>query len=67
MNLHNVVQEAKEAMGLTAANKVFSSHILHVELLGPTQSHLTMVNLPGLFKARNREQSEEDTEMVKEL
>jgi hypothetical protein len=54
-------------MGLTAANKVFSSDILHVEFLGPSQPHLAMVDLPGLFKAETREQSEEDAEIVKEL
>ncbi|KAK2744858.1 hypothetical protein FQN57_004182 [Myotisia sp. PD_48] len=67
--LDKVVEEAKEAMGLSVPNskKVFSTDVLRVELSGPEQPHLTMVDLPGLFEAGNREQSEEDAHMVKEL
>ncbi|OXV05809.1 hypothetical protein Egran_06423 [Elaphomyces granulatus] len=66
-NLSEVVQGAKEEMGLTSSNKVFSTDILRVELSGPTQPHLTMVDLPGFFKAGNREQSVEDAKTVKDL
>ncbi|KAN0076071.1 P-loop containing nucleoside triphosphate hydrolase protein [Elaphomyces granulatus] len=66
-NLSEVVQGAKEEMGLTSSNKVFSTDILRVELSGPTQPHLTMVDLPGFFKAGNREQSIEDAKTVKDL
>lgn len=51
-----VVEKAKEAMGLSDV-KVFSTHTLRVELCGPTQPHLTMVDLPGLFRAGSRDQS----------
>ncbi|KAG6311522.1 hypothetical protein E4U44_004204 [Claviceps purpurea] len=61
-----VVEKAKEAMGLSET-KVFSSDVLRVELCGPTQPHLTMVDLPGLFRAGNRDQSVDDAETVRNL
>ena len=68
-SLDRVVEEAKEAMGLStpSSGKVFSADVLRVELSGPQQPHLTMVDLPGLFEAGNRDQSEDDAEMVKSL
>ncbi|UNI21474.1 hypothetical protein JDV02_007462 [Purpureocillium takamizusanense] len=59
-----VIEQAKEAMGLGRPKKVFSNDILRVELSGPQQPHLTMVDLPGLFQAGNSTQSDEDAELV---
>lgn len=68
-SLDQVVEKAKDAMGLSTpgSNRVFSTDVLRVELSGPKQPHLTMVDLPGLFEAGNRDQSDEDAEMVKSL
>ncbi|KAG6046180.1 hypothetical protein E4U39_001593 [Claviceps sp. Clav50 group G5] len=65
-DIGSVVEKAKEAMGLSDT-KVFSSDVLRVELCGPTQPHLTMVDLPGLFRAGNRDQSVDDAETVRNL
>ncbi|EEH39370.1 interferon-induced GTP-binding protein Mx [Paracoccidioides lutzii Pb01] len=67
--LEKVVEDAKVAMGLSVpgSSRVFSNDILRVELSGPCQPHLTMVDLPSLFEAGNRDQSEEDAGMVKSL
>lgn len=46
----SIIEEAGEAMGLGPA-KVFSTDILRVEISGPTQPHLTLVDLPGMFHA----------------
>jgi len=67
VDLGKAVDTAKDAMGLGGTTKGFSKDILRIELCGPTQPHLTMVDLPGLFKAGNREQSEQDAKLVKEL
>ena len=61
-----VVGMAKEAMGLSEA-KAFSTDILRVELCGPNQPHLTMVDLPGLFRAGNRDQSVKDAKLVRNM
>lgn len=65
-DIGSVVDKAREAMGLSDT-KVFSSDILRVELCGPSQPHLTMVDLPGLFRAGNRDQSVQDAEIVRKL
>lgn len=61
-----VVGKAKEAMGLSEA-KAFSTDILRVELCGPSQPHITMVDLPGLFRAGNRDQSVKDAAVVRKM
>jgi hypothetical protein len=67
LDIGPVVEEAKQAMGLDSNNKVFSADILRVEISGPSQPHLTMVDLPGLFLAGNKDQSEEDAKLVRGL
>lgn len=63
----HLVNDAKEVMGLDGDMKAFSNDILRVEVSGPTQPHLTLVDLPGLFQAGNKAQSDNDARIVKEL
>ncbi|KAK2628715.1 hypothetical protein QTJ16_001818 [Diplocarpon rosae] len=67
LDIGRAVEDAKDAMGLNGNEKVFSTDILRVEISGPSQPHLTMVDLPGLFLAGNKDQSAEDSELVKSL
>lgn len=62
-DLSGLIDKAKQAMGLSDT-KVFSSDVLRVELGGPEQPHLTLVDLPGLFRAGNREQSADEAPIV---
>lgn len=62
-----LVNDAKDAMGLDGDVKAFSNDILRVEVSGPNQPHLTLVDLPGLFSAGNKTQSDADAEIVKSL
>lgn len=64
--LSSVVETAKIAMGLSAGKDArgFSTDTLRVELCNLHQSHLTIVDLPGLFRAGNSDQSVEDAELV---
>ncbi|KAJ2897735.1 hypothetical protein MKZ38_004411 [Zalerion maritima] len=66
LDLGGVIEDAKTAMGLSD-NKVFSTDILRVELCGPTQPHLTMVDLPGLFRAGSKGQSVNDAKTVRDM
>jgi GTP-binding protein EngB required for normal cell division len=59
-----VTDEAKRAMADPAGTGQFYEDILRIELTGPEQPHLTMVDLPGLFSAGNKEQSDVDAKMV---
>jgi GTP-binding protein EngB required for normal cell division len=68
LQLEAVIEAAKDAMGISeSSDKVFSSDILRLELSGPDKPHLTLVDLPGLFQAGSRSQSDEDAERVKTL
>jgi len=63
----NIVAAAEKAMGLDESSKVFSKDILRVELCGPKQTHLTLVDLPGIFWAGDQSQSDEDATIVRAL
>ncbi|KAI2476675.1 Interferon-induced GTP-binding protein Mx protein [Pyrenophora tritici-repentis] len=67
LQLEKIIESAKDAMGIDDCSRVFSSDILRLELSGPEQPHLTLVDLPGLFQAGNRSQSDADSETVKSL
>ncbi|KAI4709423.1 hypothetical protein J4E89_006172 [Alternaria sp. Ai002NY15] len=68
LDLEPVIEAAKEAMGIAdGGGKVFSSDILRLELSGLEQPHLTLVDLPGLFQAGSRSQSDTDAETVRSL
>ncbi|KKY27257.1 putative dynamin family protein [Phaeomoniella chlamydospora] len=62
-----LVDDAKACMGLENNSRTFSNDILRVEITGPEQPHLTLVDLPGLFSAANKEQSDEDVKAVRGL
>ncbi|TLD22372.1 hypothetical protein PspLS_07751 [Pyricularia sp. CBS 133598] len=64
--LDEVIEAAKEAMGL-GTSKRFSTDVLRVEISGPNQAHLTMVDLPGLFRAGSSQQSVEDVKIVGDM
>ena len=66
LNLGGVIDMAKDAMGLSPEQR-FSNDILRVELSGPEQPHLTIVDLPGLFTAGNKDQSSDDAKVVKDM
>ena len=61
------VSDANGTMGLDGDSRTFSNDILCIEVSGPTQPHLTLVDLPGLFQAGNRVQSDDDATLVRFL
>jgi GTP-binding protein EngB required for normal cell division len=67
LDLGDVIESSKRFMGINDDTKVFSSDILRLELSGPEQPHLTLVDLPGLFQAGSRSQSDADSDKVKSL
>ncbi|CAH0046486.1 unnamed protein product [Clonostachys solani] len=67
LNLDAIVDEAMDVMGLTGTDRVFCTDILRVEVASPDQPHLTLVDLPGLFVAGNKDQSLEDSKLVESL
>ncbi|KFA70860.1 hypothetical protein S40288_09894 [Stachybotrys chartarum IBT 40288] len=67
LDLGRIIDQAMIAMGLVESNEVFCSDILRVEYSSPDQPHLTLVDLPGLFMAGNKDQSVEDAKLVETL
>ena len=63
----DLFEKAKVAMGLSGAAKAFSKDILRVEIRGPSQPQLTLVDLPGLIHTATNSQTAQDIEMVKQL
>lgn len=61
------IQEAKVVMGLSDESGSFSDDILKLEISGPNQPHLTLVDLPGLIHTPNKLQTQSDVALVKEL
>ena len=62
-----LIDAAKETMDLNSDAKAFSDDVLLVEVSGPEQPHLTLIDLPGLIHADNKKQSAKDVEMVSSL
>lgn len=66
--LGDVVEGARQAMGLDGPNRALSNDMLRVEMSGPERPHLAMVDLPGLVQAGNSTcnstQSDADAELV---
>ncbi len=55
-------------MGLLSVGaNAFTEDILRVEISGPTQPQLTIVDLPGLIHSHNKHQTEHDVELVTNL
>ena len=66
-DLGALIESAEKAMGLGKLTRGFSNDVLRVEVSGPKQPHLTLVDLPGLFYGGHKAQSVEDAAMVKSL
>jgi GTP-binding protein EngB required for normal cell division len=65
--LADAIEKAKPQMGIRDGGKTFSSDILRVELSGPDHPNLTLVDLPGLYQAGSKSQSDADAEVVTSL
>lgn len=55
--LANAIEKANKTMGIrstaedtTAGLQTFSAHILKIEVSGPDQEHLTVIDVPGIFR-----------------
>ncbi len=50
-----------------ADGPAFAQDVLRIEVSGPVGLHLSVVDLPGLILVANKEQTEEDVELVQNL
>ncbi|TRX91704.1 hypothetical protein FHL15_007486 [Xylaria flabelliformis] len=67
-HLHEVMENAMTVMGISnskgASDKTFSKDVLSIEIEGPNQPQVTLVDIPGLISTSVRGISEADIEMV---
>lgn len=66
-DLPQLVNQAKERMGIQEGGKGFSNDVLRVEITGPDMYPLTLVDLPGLYQGSTADQSVEGVEFVNQL
>ncbi|KUJ06452.1 uncharacterized protein LY89DRAFT_702933 [Mollisia scopiformis] len=65
-----IIEAAKIELGLSGAGpdaKVFSTDVLRIESTSPMAPNLTLVDLPGLFGASDKNQSDDDAALVQNL
>jgi hypothetical protein len=62
-----LIEAAHEFMSKTNGTKAFYKDILQLKLSGPTQPHLTIVDLPGLIHSESKQQSQADVQTVREM
>ncbi|KAF5001166.1 hypothetical protein FGRMN_1190 [Fusarium graminum] len=67
-----ILRRASEKMGLRAdiasgSGTVFSEDVLKIEIHGPNEDYLTIIDVPGIFRATTQGTTKEDMVMVKDL
>ncbi|KAN0119549.1 P-loop containing nucleoside triphosphate hydrolase protein [Hyaloscypha variabilis] len=67
-DFENLFKDARDEMGLSSSGRSFSNDILRVELCGPSQPQLTLVDLPGLIHfSETNSKTTGDVELVHNL
>lgn len=66
-----LVEKAQECIGIDGADTSFSTgfsdDVLKVEISGPDKPELTLVDLPGLYRAKSKEQNKEGISFVRNI
>ncbi len=66
-NFPTLVDDARSCMGVTHGSSAFSTDVLRLEISGPKQPHLTIVDLPGLIHSENKLQTATDIQVVQSM
>lgn len=62
-----LIDRAKDCMAVTNNSSAFSTDVLRLEISGPRQPHLTIVDLPGLIHSENKLQTAADIQLVQNM
>ncbi|KAK8129401.1 interferon-induced GTP-binding protein Mx [Apiospora kogelbergensis] len=65
--LADLIDKAKDVMGISTHGNAFAKDLLRVEVSGPDRPHLTIVDLPGLIHSETRHQSSSDVGLIQEV
>ncbi|OAP61908.1 hypothetical protein AYL99_04111 [Fonsecaea erecta] len=63
----SIVRQAEKHIGVGQDDHLFSKDVLRVEVSGPKQPHLTLVDLPGLYHAPDESQTAKRVHFVESL
>ncbi len=63
----SLIDDAKSWMGVTHSSSAFCTDVLRLEISGPSQPHLTIVDLPGLIHSENKLQTAADIQVVQSM
>ncbi|KAF4121483.1 DYNc [Geosmithia morbida] len=68
----DILTKANEKMGLrktvsAGRGAIFSEDVLKIEVYGPTEDYLTIIDVPGIFRTNMYGTTKEDIVMVREL
>jgi hypothetical protein len=63
----DIVRDTEDWIGEGRDGHIFSKDVLRIEVSGPKQPHLTLVDLPGLYHAADESQTAEGVEFVESL
>lgn len=66
-HVSEIIRDAENFMGIGRDGRQFSKDVLRIQLQGPEQPHLTLVDLPGLYHAHDESQDEEGVGFVESL
>ena len=62
-----LIEDAKSYMGMADGSSAFSEDVLRLEVSGPKQPHLTIVDLPGLIHSESNSQTATDVQIVQSI
>lgn len=62
-----LIDQAKNAMGVSGSANAFSKDVLRVKISGPDNPQLSIVDLPGLIHSENKLQSATDVTLVSQM
>ncbi|CAG8982711.1 hypothetical protein HYALB_00000992 [Hymenoscyphus albidus] len=65
-----IIEAAKSELGLSGTGpdaKNYCTDVLRIESISPSAPNLTLVDLPGLFGASDKDQSDDDAALVEDL
>ncbi|KAH7471528.1 hypothetical protein FOMA001_g13234 [Fusarium oxysporum f. sp. matthiolae] len=66
--VQKIIKEAEEVIGISPdGERQFSDDVLQISITGPNLYPITLVDLPGLYRAKSPEQGEEGIAFVREL
>ena len=62
-----LIEDAKSYMGVADGSTAFSKDVLRLEVTGPKQPHLTIVDLPGMIHSESSSQTATDVRIVQSM